>query len=291
LELFDLSKENRFNVTGEFIIEIKDADQNYKVIAIHPNRTIVWTSNYKSLDTETHQSSKIELAQDVWLAYDFELLNTTKIDEEGQVLKFEVSYPMRKIIVGGNYSLKSDALDTDVIIKWNKREEDKSSDSSNEETDDTEEEFKSINGVLQWKDLTEPSNDNHQSILLALKHPKFEKDVTVLGTYFKDKTTISKVEIDIDYTEDETHHARFVTEINNLSENVGYKNYSVHVKGDHPASELHFFFDGSMGLQPSLYKFEAEASYKRSYLSEQELEWIGFFNFDNRELKYYVSFE
>lgn len=285
-----MSRDNRFNITGEFVIEIKDTEQNYKLIAIHPNRTIMWTSNYKSLDTETHHSSKIELAPAIWLAYDFEFKNTTRTDEEGQEVKFELFYPTRRIIVGGNYSLKSHALDTDVMIKWNKREEVVGDENSQEENfeESLEEEFKSINGVFQWKDLTEESNDNHQSVLFALKHPKFERDVTLIGRYFKDKNTLSKVEIDVDYTQDEDHHAKFSAELKDLSETVGYKNYSINVKGNHEASNLNLFFDGSIGLQPSLYKAEALASYKRSYLPEQELELIGFFNADNKEIKYYV---
>lgn len=274
-----MTKDNRFNITGEFIIEIKDTDQNYQLIAIHPNRTIIWNSNFKSIESETHQSSKIELAPNIWLAYDFEFLNTSRVDEDGQVLKFELSYPTRKIIVGGNYSLKSDALDTDVLIKWNKREDEESEN----------EEFKSINGVFQWKDLTEPTNDNHQSVLFALKHPKFEKDVTLVGTYFKDKNIFSKIELDVDYTEDEDHHAKFTAELKDLSEEVGFKNYSIHVRGKHPVTNLKLEFDGSVGIQSNLYKTEAIAVYQRSYLPEQELELIGFFNAENKEIKYYVS--
>lgn len=285
-----MTRDNRFNITGEFEIEIKDTNQNYKLIAIHPNRTIMWTSNYNSLETETHHSSKIELAPAIWLAYDFEFKNTSSVDEEGQVLKFELLYPTRKIIVGGNYSFKSDSLDTDLMIKWNKREEGAGGENSQEENSshEQEEEFKSINGVFQWKDLTEESNDNHQSVLLALKHPKFDKDVTLIGSYYKDKITLSKVEIDVDYTKEEEHHAKFSAELKDLSHAAGYKNYSFHVKGNHEASNLDLFFDGSIGLQPSLYKVEALASYKRSYLTEQELELIGFFNADNKEIKYYV---
>lgn len=286
-----MSRDNRFNITGEFVVEIKDAEQKYKLIAMHPNRTIIWTSDYKSLDTQTHQSSKIELAKNVWLAYDFELSNNTKVSEEGQELKFELSYPMRRIIVGGNYSLKSHALDTDVTIKWNKKEqsEEEEENSGDEEMQSDEEEFKSITGQFQWKDLTEPTNDNHQSVLLALKHPKFERDVTLIGSFFKDKTILSKVEIEVDYADDEDRHAKFVAELKDLSEQVGYKNYSLHVTGDHPISSLVLFFDGSIGFQPSLYQFEAVASHQRGYLPQQELELIGFFNSDNKEIKYYVS--
>lgn len=291
--MFDLSKENRFNITGDFIVEIKDAEQKYKLIATHPKRTITWSSDYKSLDNQTHQSSKIELAENVWLAYDFELCNTTKDNEEGQELKFELSYPMRKIIVGGNFASKFNELDTDVTIKWNQKqhtEEDNSEKSSEEiQADEEEEEFKTFSGQLKWKDLTEPSNGNHQSVIFALKHPKFEKDVTLHGTYYKDKTILSKVGIDVDYSEDEDRHAKFGLEIKDLTEEVGYKNYSVHVSAVHVNTNLNLLYDASIGIQPSLYKTEAFATYSRSFLPDQELELIGFFNYDSREIKYYVS--
>lgn len=287
-----MSKENRFNITGDFIIEIKDTEQKYKLIATHPNRTITWSSNYKSHETQTHQSSKIELAENVWLAYNFELSNTSKVDDDGQELKFELSYPMRKIIVGGNYAMKFNELDTDLTIKWNQKKEKENDDENYDEgvqADEEEEEFKSLSGQFQWKDLTEPSNENHQSVLFALKHPKFERDVTLTGIYFKDKITLSKLEIDIDYSNDEDRHANFGAEIKDLTEEMGHKNYSLHIKAVHVNTNLNLLYDASIGVLPNIYKTEAYATYSRSFLPNQELELIGFFDSDSREIKYYVS--
>lgn len=284
--MFDLTRDNRFNITSEFTAEIKEAEQKYKFVAIHPNRTIEWASDYASLDTHTHSKSKIKLADNIWLGYDFKLSNLTTVNNEGQDLKFELSYPKRKISVGGSYASKSDSLDTNLNIQWNKKQQ-KGEDES--ESNDDESENKSVEGSFQWKDLTDSTNLNHQSILFAMKHPKFEKDITLQGVYFKDKKTLAKVEIDVDYTEDEDHHAKFISEIKNLSEDVGYKNFTIHVKGDHGASDLHLLVDGSVGMKNNYYRMEAEGNYKRGFLPDMELELLGYIDADNKEIKFYVS--
>lgn len=177
-----------------------------------------------------------------------------------------------------------------MTVKWNKREKVEGENEENyDEMPSDEEEFKSITGQFQWKDLTGALNENHQSVLLALKHPKFEKDLTLLGSYYKGENILSKIELDVDYSEDEDKHAKFVAVVKDLSEEVNYKNYSVHVFGDHQVSNLNLLFEGSVGFQSNLYKIEATASHERGYLPKQDLELIGFIDLDNREVKYYVS--
>lgn len=286
LEFFDLSKEDnttRFNITSEFSVEIIDNRQKYKFVAIHPNRTITWTSDYTSRDLSTQQSSKLELSENIWLEYDFEISNSTTNDMDGQQINIAVTYPGRKISARGNYEMKSDSVNTNINLEWNKKEAD------SENTDDDEEtsEARTVEGSFQWKDLTNSSNDNHQSVQFALKHPNFEKDITIQGIYFKDKEVLGKLELDIDYTEDESHHAKFTYVIKNQTDTLGYKNYTVHVTGDHDASELHLFLDGSMGIQDNIYKMEANGNYKRGYLPEMELEYLSFVDFNNKEIRFY----
>jgi hypothetical protein len=209
---------------------------------------------------------------------------------EGQNLMLEVSYPKRKVAIGGKYELKIDSFDTNLNMKWNsKRNDDDDDDENNSEQNDDDANMKSVDGSFQWKDLTDTTNLNHQSILFTLKHPKFEKDITLQGVYYTDVKTVAKVEIDIDYTEDEDQHAKFIAELNNLSEDVGFTNYTVFIKGDHHSSELHFVLDSSLGIKPNNYKMEATGTYKRSFLPEMELEMVGFLNIDHKEVKFYVS--
>lgn len=283
-----MSKENRFNITGEFTVEIIDDKQKYKLVAIHPNRTIVWTSDYSSMNSRTYQNSKFELAKNVWLGYSIEVFNYTNSEHESQELKMKVSYPKRDVSLGGLYVLKDDSFDTDVTIKWLKKEEQSEDKSRKDES--ASDEPKTIQGTLQWRDLAASiNNKDHQSVMIGLKHPSFDKDVTLQGSYYHDKFNSAKIEVDFDYTEDEDHHAKFRTDVKNLSEDVGYKNYTISVLASHLASELNLVFDGSVGLKPSHYIVEAAGSYKRGYLPDMELELLGFLNMDTKEIKVYVK--
>lgn len=279
--MFDLSKDNRFNITGEFTVEIEDENQNYKLVAIHPNRTIVWTSDYSSLETRTYQSSKIELASNVWLGYNLEILNHTKVEVESQEVKAKLSYPARDVSVGGLYTLKDDSFSTDFKVKWLKKEV---------EAGETPIE-KVIESNILWRDhKASETNKDHQSIMLGLKHPSFDKDVTINGFYYRDAMKSARVEIDYVYTEDEDHHAKFAAEIKNWSEELGYKNYTVSVLSSHPATNLNLLYDASIGLKPNYYRIEATGLYKISFLAEMELDMVSFIDVDKKEIKVYVCF-
>lgn len=286
LEFFDLNKDNnetRFNLTSEFTVEIIDSIQNYKLVAIHPNRTITWKSDYHAEETSTKHNSRIELSENIWLEYHFGLKNLSVNEIEGQEISVSVLYPGREVSARGNYELKPDAVNTNVNLQWNKA-------GARSVEEDEELEGKTVEGSFQWKDLTDSTNDNHQFVRFALKHPKFEKDVTVQGIYFKSSEIIGKVEVDIDYTEDESHHAKFLSIVKNVTKEVGYKNYTVHVNGDHDASDFHLLLDGSIGVLKDIYKVEANGNYKRGYLPDMDLEFLTFIDFDLREGKFYVSF-
>ena len=287
MEVFDLGKENRFNITGEFEIEMLDHKQNYELVAIPPNKTIKWTTEYSALDTITVHSSKIDLAKNVWLGYNVEILNHTNNDAESQELKMKIAYPGRELSVDGLYLLKVDSFDTDLKGKLVKR---KVRDDSESEDEVEEVEEKTVAAKLQWFDYESntPSKD-HQTMKLALKHPSFDRDVTLEGSYYRDGFNVTKLEIDYDYTEDEVHHATFRSEIKNMTDIVGYKNYTISLFALHTASELELIFDGSIGLKPKNYKVESTGSYKRGYLPLVELELISFVDTETREIKIYVS--
>jgi hypothetical protein len=188
LEIFDLSKENRFNLTGEFTIEVEDEKQHYKLVAIHPpNRTIEWTSDYISTETKTLQSSKIELAKNVWFGYKIEISNHTKIDSESQEVVLNISYPEKDISVKGLYFSDNDSFDTDLNVEWIKNQLNIDEEKSDERNQEILMEVKTVQTSFQWKELEKSKNKDHQSIVLVLKHPSFEKDVTLKVCVFKFK--------------------------------------------------------------------------------------------------------
>lgn len=288
LELFDLGKDNRFNITGEFTVEVNDQKQNYELVAIHPNRTIKWTSEYNEMDTKTHQSAKIELANDIWVGYKIDVMNHTKDELESQEVKLKISYPTRDVSIGGLYLLKDDSFDTDLTVQWQKKE----GDSEDQSESEASSEEKVIKGQIQWRDLeANTKSKDHQSVLFGLKHPSFDKDITLRGSYLRNAMKSAKIEIDYDYTDDEDRHAKFSSEIKNLSEDVGYKNYTITMSGSHPSTDWNMAFDGSIGLRPNHYQIDATGNYKREYLADMELEMIGFMDTERKEIKIYVSFK
>lgn len=285
MEVFDLGKENRFNISGEFLIDTQGDTQNYELTAIHPNRTIVLNSQFKAVDKVMLHSSKVSLADDVWLSYNVDITNHTNSSAESQELNIKILYPDRTLFIDSLYLLKSDSLNTDIKAKWSKM---KGSEERN--SGELEVEEKNVAANFQWFDhKPNELGRDQQSVILTLKHPSFDKDVSLTGSYYRDGFNVTSLEIDFVYTEDEDHHAKFKSEIRNVTAREGNKNYTVAIYASHVVSELNLVFDGSMSLQPKNYKIEAAGSYKRGYLPEMELELVGFIDTETKEVKFFVS--
>lgn len=119
-ELYELKNTNRFNITGELHVRTTETGQAYKIIAIHPNRTVVITSDYDSHDTTINQKLKFLLSADKWIAYDFTLTNLTTPEKDSQKFSVELQYPKRNLSTSGWYSITEDVFDSDLSFKWTK---------------------------------------------------------------------------------------------------------------------------------------------------------------------------
>ena len=111
MEIFDLDKKDRFNITGEFIVEVIDNQQKYKLIAIHPNRTIIISSDYLTGNDYTNHSCKVELAPTVWIGFNVDIKNQSTDNIDSKEIKFLVSYPTRDVTALGSYVLTSKSLE------------------------------------------------------------------------------------------------------------------------------------------------------------------------------------
>lgn len=174
MEIFDLHKKDRFNITGEFIVEVIDNQQKYKLIAIHPNRTIIISSDYLTGNDYTNHSCKVELAPTVWIGFNVDIKNQSTDNIDSKEIKFLVSYPTRDVTALGSYVLTADSFDTDVQVSWHMAEV--VNEFANEDDEITPQDSKQIHCRVQWKnhDLVEGEID-HQTMLLGLKHPSFRK--------------------------------------------------------------------------------------------------------------------
>lgn len=123
-EVFELNKNRKFNITGELHVKSLSNGTEYKVVAIHPNRTVVLTSDYYHEDDETRQKSMIELEPTVWIGYDVHLRNLTTKDSETTWFLVEIFYPKRNLSSNGSYSMTEDTFDSDVEFKWLQNEVD-----------------------------------------------------------------------------------------------------------------------------------------------------------------------
>lgn len=289
MEIFDLHKKDRFNITGEFIVEVIDNQQKYKLIAIHPNRTIIISSDYLTGNDYTNHSCKVELAPTVWIGLNIDIKNQSTDNIDSKEMKFLVSYPTREVTALGSYVLTTDSFDTDVQVSWHKSEAvDEFANEDDEEI--TPMEPKQIHCRVQWKNHELVGDEvDHQTVLLGLKHPSFEKDVILKGLLYRSTVEILKAEIDFEYAEDEDQLAKFTTVIRNLTNEVGHKNFTFQVTGLHVATELNLLVDGSVCAKPNIYKFETKGTYKRSYLDNQDLETFGFIDSENKKIKFFVS--
>jgi hypothetical protein len=178
LEVFDLTKENRFNLTGELLSKTNDDKQSYEFVAIHPNRTINIASDYVSKDQRTLHTSKVKLADNVWLGYELEVFNHSKIDSESQEIQLKLSYPRRNVSVSGLYFIVEDSFDSNFTFEWSKKQQQENQEDGNEE--EVTWESKMFETSIQWKNFEKSENlKDNQSVSMTIKHPSFERDVNL----------------------------------------------------------------------------------------------------------------
>lgn len=80
VEAFELRNAQKFNLTGELHTRSTLKGQEFKIVAIHPNRTVVLTAEYE--ETNEHllkQRTKLELSKTAWIGYNIEIGNYTAV--------------------------------------------------------------------------------------------------------------------------------------------------------------------------------------------------------------------
>lgn len=89
IQIFELRNVENFNLTGELYTTTKEASgQEFKIVAIHPNRTVILTTNYEEESEQIiKHRSKLELSQTAWIGYNLELSNYTVVSRVCTYLK------------------------------------------------------------------------------------------------------------------------------------------------------------------------------------------------------------
>lgn len=82
IEIFELRNTKNFNLTGELHALAKDRAREFKLVAIHPNRTVVLTTKHENVDAQVfRQHAKIELSRTAWIGYNLEHGNFSTVSE------------------------------------------------------------------------------------------------------------------------------------------------------------------------------------------------------------------
>lgn len=281
-ELFELGNSQMYNITGEFHSTTRETGQDYKFVAIHPNRTVILTSTYDYENNTTKHKSKLELSPTVWLAYDWYVQNLTRADNESQAFSFDLSYPKRSLGASGWYSVSKNTFDSDMAIKWHNKE------AQNEYEDSPEP--KILKAALVWRNnQLGPHDRDNQTATLSLGHPSFEKNITVKGLWYRGKYDLLRAFMEAEYCDDPDHLLTFDAVFKDNTQSVGFRNYTYYIKSNHGVSELNLDVEGSLGLRPGLYETSSIGQYKRGYLPLQTGVFMGMVDLKGKEVLYEVS--
>lgn len=283
-ELYDLKNSDRYNITGELHVRTTETGQAYKIIAIHPNRTVVLTSDYDAHDTTVKQRLKLELATDLWIASDFKLINLTTVDKDSQIFNIDLQYPKRNLSTSGWYSITEDEFDSDLAFKWTQKKKQKEENSyydyeqnsyenNDEETEkkNNESEERIIKAALTWRNEPLRSDDKYnKSILFVIKHPSFKKNVTFNANYYRNNIDLVHGKLTVDYHDSPKHLLTLEGGIMDATELQKYRNYSMFIAGIHEESTFDLHALSSIAARSGVYETKNFGRYKRGYLPLQE---------------------
>lgn len=285
-ELYELKNSNRFNITGELHVTSTETGQAYKIIAIHPNRTVIITSDYDAFDATMNQKLKLQLSSDLWIAYNFKLTNLTTPSNDSQQFELDLSYPKRNLSSTGWYSITEDVFDSDLIFKYTKEKSntfDEPEDdyrygfggSSEEEADENGDggmssEEKVINAALTWRNEPLKKTDKfNQTVLLVIRHPSFSKqskNVIFNANYYRNELDLIHGKLTVDYHDDPEHlltlEAGMLDGRDRLSA-MANRNYSVRAIGIHEISNFDLLALGSIAAKQGVYETKNFGWYKR----------------------------
>ncbi|XP_050313934.1 apolipophorins [Anthonomus grandis grandis] len=242
LHLYHLQNQSKFNLTGEVKVKTHDNGQGFVIAATHSNRTINLSSGYSIESQKYSQRSRLELSPKVWIEYDFSLINKT-VDDHFDVEMFVVnlSYPRRNVSGQAFYNVSDSIITTDILLEWDKDK-------------------KTVEAALDWRKL----DLNRGQLSLVLKHPSFQKDVSLVSSYGYDNSSLDG-ELVIDYSPNAEQMVTVGVRASDKSSTPSYS-YTYNIWAEHNATNLHLTSNGLFHYSPEMCQFEHTAEYQRSYL-------------------------
>ncbi|XP_030377336.1 uncharacterized protein LOC115626195 [Scaptodrosophila lebanonensis] len=274
VEIYELRNTANFNLTGELHSRITLNAQEFKVVAIHPNRAVVLTTKFEDVSKEVfRQHTKLELSQTAWIGYNLEMGNFTKPGNDSMRFTLDLFYPKRNLSTTGWYYNTDKRFNSDLAFKW---------------TGSTENENqKSIRTSLLWQ--AEPlhkADRDHQTFVLTVGHPYLEKDIKCRASYYRGLVDLLKTQLTIDYSDNPEQLVVLGVHLKDLYQQLGHTNYTFQFYAHHQASELDAQLNGTLAARSSYYKTESTAHYKRDYYPTKYGKFLALLDLNKRELEY-----
>ncbi|XP_016937028.3 uncharacterized protein Apoltp [Drosophila suzukii] len=273
-EVFELRNTKNFNLTGELHSRTTISAQDFKVVAIHPNRAVVLSTKYEEVSPEVvRQHTKLELSETAWIGYNLELGNFSKVGNESQSFALDIFYPKRNLSSSGQYYLTDTHFNSDLSFQWL--------------GGNYAEQPKEIRSNLQWN--AEPlrrGDREHRSIALTVAHPLLEKDINCKATYYRGLRDLLKTHLTIDYSEYPDQLIELGAQLTDRYSELGHTNYTFQVYGKHRASELDVQLNGTLAARNSYYKTESTAHYKRDIFPARYGKFLALLDVNKREVEY-----
>uniref|UniRef100_W8B060 Vitellogenin n=1 Tax=Ceratitis capitata TaxID=7213 RepID=W8B060_CERCA len=272
-EIFDLHNQTKFNLTWELYDSTSGSEKEFKLVAIHPNRTVILTTNYdKSSIYKINHRTKLELSDAAWIGYRIVFGKSNKNKNDARNLLAELSYPKRKLTVDGYYVTSADVFTSNMTFSW--------SAALNNNT-------KVVRTSLLWRiePLSQNDRDN-QTIIFSLGHELLEKDLLIKGNLYRGIKDIIKANVHIDYSYDPQNLIEVNALLTDLSSRNDYTKYAVKFVAYHKASQINAQYNGSANHSPLLFKIESNSLYQRDYFQEKVGAFLILLDLNQKEVAY-----
>ncbi|XP_054743946.1 uncharacterized protein LOC129248428 [Anastrepha obliqua] len=273
IEIFDLDNSKNFNLTFQLYAITLESEKEIKLVAIHPNRTVILTTSYKTLNTDAiYQRGKLELSKTAWIGYSIILGNNNTDDNDIRNFIAELSYPKRRLAINGFYYTTPNAFNSNTSFEW--------SDPVNNDT-------KAVHTSILWRTETLGQHDrDNQTIIFIIRHHLLEKDLKLKGSFYRGVKDLVRADAIIDYSYDLDHAIEMHTSLKDLREGLEPLKCSMKFLAYHKASELDVQFNGSATARPSYFKIETKSLYKKDYFPEKHGLFLVLFDLKNNEMDY-----
>ncbi|XP_036320515.1 uncharacterized protein LOC118735030 [Rhagoletis pomonella] len=273
IELFDLHNSKFINLTCELYVTTSEAEKEVKLVAIHPNRTVIVTTSLKTPNPQTiNHRGKLELSKTAWIEYNLVIGNNNTDNNEIRNFVANLTYPKRSISMNGFYLTTSNAFNSNVSFEW-----------SEGDNDNTRAVWTSI--LCQTEALGPEDNDN-KTIMLVLGHRLLERDIKLKGSFYRGIKELFKVNVLIVYSYEMDHLIVINAVLKDLRDGLDLEKYGLEFLTYHKASELDVQLNGSATARTSYFKIQTKSLYKRDYFPAKHGLFLILLDSHNKEIEY-----